>query len=122
MSVTMRNGRAMVRKVDQSQRSIKQQLETALVQVWVMEEPCDLLTRFWCNRHHDFCWQPLEIKTARKGGRIAKRVDQPIQNEFLRTTNTPAVYSFDQAWAALNRLHRLEVTHLPVHLRTQETT
>lgn len=113
MSVTMRNGRAMIRRVDLTQREIKRQLEAALIQVWEMEEPCDLLTRFWCERHHDFCWQPLEIKAARKGGRIAKRVDQPIQNEFLRTTNTPAVSSFEQAWAALNRLHRLEGVHIP---------
>lgn len=122
MSVTMRNGRATVRRVDQAQGQIKRQLEAALIQVWIMEEPCDLLLRFWCNRHHDFCWQPLEVKTARKGGKIAKRVDQPVQDAFLRITNTPAVSSFEQAWGALNRLHRLEAPHINVQLPVNPPT
>lgn len=115
MSVTMRNGRALVRRVDKTQREIKQQLETALIQVWEMGEPCDLLLRFWCERHHDFCWQPLEIKTPQGKHKPKARVDprQRAQIEFLNTTRTPAVISFEQAWAALNRLHRLEGLHIP---------
>jgi hypothetical protein len=114
----MRNGRAMVRRVDKTQRQIKQQLETALIQVWVIGEPCDLLLRFWCNRHHDFCWQPLEIKTPQgKRAKARVRADQKEQAEFLADTRTPAVTTFEEAWWALNHLHRLEGVHLQTHLR-----
>jgi hypothetical protein len=115
----MRNGRAMVRRVDKTQRAIKTQLETALVQVWIMEEPCDLLTRFWCNRHHDFCWQPLEVKTpqGKKNPKARARKDQKAQEEFLAATGTPVVISFEEAWRALNRLHRLEGVNMQTQLR-----
>lgn len=123
MSITMRNGRAMVRRVDKTQKAIKKQLEDAHIRVWEMEEPCDLLLRFWCERHHDYCWQPLEIKTPHGKKDPKARADkrQIEQQEFLLSTQTPAVTSFAEAWRALNSLHRLETPCLPLHLRTAET-
>jgi hypothetical protein len=103
MGILVRNGRAMVRRVDQNQRELVKDLETAGVRVWEIQEPCDLLTRFWCNRHHDFCWQPLEVKIP--GAR--KRKHQETQNRFLEETQTPCVTDFDSAWKALNLRHSL---------------
>jgi hypothetical protein len=104
---------------DKTLRAIKLQLESASVEVWEVGEPCAFLLRFWCNRHHDYCWQTLEIKPAHsKKASSGKRQ----KAEFLLSTSTPAVATFESAWLALNRLHALESVRLQTRIRTLEIT
>jgi hypothetical protein len=77
------------------------------MRVYHIERPCDLLVRFWCNRHQTFCWQTLEVKAPNKDGTPKRRRDQPAQQEFLRETGTPIVTDFDSALVELNKIHRL---------------
>ncbi len=60
------------------------------VQVWVIGQPCDLLTM--CDGR----WLPLELKSTK---RIRK--DQETQNEFLVQTNCPVVRSPLEALTAV---------------------
>ncbi len=96
-------------KIDNTQPGIVKDLEAIGIEVWDIRYPVDLLLRFWCNRHHDYCWQPLEIKTPYGVRNPKARVDrrQTAQNEFLRETNTPTATSFDEALAEINRRHQL---------------
>jgi hypothetical protein len=75
------------RKVDKAQREVIDALERVGVQVWVIQEPCDLLTL--CRG----IWLPLEVKTP--GVYVDKR--QLRQQEFLKSTGTPIVKSATQA-------------------------
>jgi hypothetical protein len=87
------------RKVDTTQGEIVNALRAVGWQVWIIEEPCDLL----CYRAG--VWRTLECKTPRnKAGdpRLDKR--QKAQNEFCEATNTPRVTSPAQAIAALSRV------------------
>lgn len=84
------------RKVDMTQAAIVSALRKAGWQVWVIEEPCDLL----CFRAG--VWKTLECKSpANKRGdpRVDKR--QVKQNEFLAMTKTPRATSPESAIAAL---------------------
>jgi hypothetical protein len=101
-------------KVDSTQPAIVEQLQAVGICVYDIRWPCDLLLRFWCNRHHDFCWQPLEIKTP-CGKRRTVRQDprQKAQQEFLTETNTPIAIDFDSAMAELNKRHALTVSIKP---------
>jgi hypothetical protein len=92
---------------DSSQKPLVQALRDVGIQVWLIGRPCDLLLYFWCNRHHDFCWQTLEVKSPQKNGTQKKRYDQARQDEFLAATGTPVALDFDSAWAALNARHKL---------------
>ena len=86
-----------------------------------MRWPVDLLLRFWCVRHKDYCWMPLEVKSP-QGRRTPKarfRQEQTEQNEFLAKTNTPAVISLDGALFAINARHRLDSVHLQTQLRPE---
>lgn len=96
-------------KTDATQADLVKDLRKAGIDVWVIRQPVDLLLRFWCNRHHDFCWQPLEVKTpyGKKDPKARTRADQEEQQEFLRETLTPIATDFDSAWRELNMRHKL---------------
>lgn len=96
-------------KVDECQAPLVKALRNAGIEVWSIRQPCDLLLRFWCNRHHDFCWQTLEVKTAYGKKSPKPRLDsrQKAQQAFLEGTRTPIATDFDSAWAELNKRHAL---------------
>lgn len=97
-------------RTDSTQRTIIAQLRASSIQVWIIKRPCDLLLRFWCNRHRDHCWQPLELKSPnRVDGSVRLRKDQAAQNEFLIETNTPVAASWEDAIRQLNQRHHLGV-------------
>lgn len=97
------------RRTDTTQGDLVRSLRGAGVQVWVIGYPCDLLLRFWCTRHREHCWQPLEVKTAYGKKDPKPRVDarQEKQREFLLETQTPIATDFDSAWRELNMRHAL---------------
>lgn len=97
-------------KTDTVQPDLVKKLRAAAIQVWVIKQPCDLLLRFWCNRHHDFCWQTLEAKTPTGKRRLTvrQRASQEKQNRFLEDTLTPIAIDFDSAWRELNKRHALD--------------
>jgi hypothetical protein len=99
--VLMRNGRALVRRVDSSQLPIVLGLRQAGYRVWQIEEPADLLVYGWSNRLNAFKWTVLECKTPQKNGRRLKRNDQKEQDKFLAETHTPVVTTLDEALEAL---------------------
>jgi hypothetical protein len=108
-------------KIDAVQPEIVKGLQAYGIEVYSMRWPVDLLLRFWCVRHKDYCWMPLEVKTP-QGKRTPKarfRQEQKEQNEFLAKTHTPAVISLDGALFAINARHRLESVHLQTHLRPE---
>lgn len=112
-------------KIDTTQRELVKALRGIGIQVWIIKKPCDLLLRFWCNRHHEFCWQTLEAKTAYGKKDPKARVDrrQKTQRDFLADTDTPIATTFDEAWHGLNRRHRLHTLNIPNPIRTtQEMT
>lgn len=96
-------------KVDASQASLVKALRDAGIDVWPIRQPCDLLLRFYCTRHRDYCWQPLEVKTAygKKSPKPRLDIRQKGQAYFLDTTNTPIATDFDSAWRELNQRHTL---------------
>lgn len=102
-------------KVDSSQGVLVKSLQDVGIRIWSIRKPCDLLLRFWCNRHQTFCWQTLEVKTAQ--GKIdpkpRRRSDQSKQEEFLRETDTPIATDFDSAWRELNKRHTLGRIDVP---------
>ena len=86
--------RYAVRK-DGSQSEIVHALRGAGVKVWVLHEPCDLLT-FFRGR-----WLPLECKTPTPTGKRRKRMDQAEQDAFLAETGCPVVLGVDDALRAV---------------------
>lgn len=96
-------------KVDASQAPLVKALRSAGIEVYGIRHPCDLLLRFWCNRHRDYCWQTLEAKTAygKKDPKARLDARQNKQLEFLETTDTPIATDFDSAWRELNKRHSL---------------
>src|ERR1043166_3653008 len=50
-------------KVDTTQRDIVDGLIAAGAQVFIIGQPCDLLVRYYSNRHREWMWQTLECKT-----------------------------------------------------------
>jgi hypothetical protein len=102
-------------RVDAAQREIALKLQDIGIQVWQIRRPCDLLLRFWCTRHRDHCWQPLEIKTPnRKDGTARLRKDQDAQTQFLLETQTPVASTFEEALNKLNQRHALVLSLKPV--------
>lgn len=73
---------------DATQSDIVNSLRQAGIWVWVIGQPCDLLTYF------RGCWLPLEAKPIKK----RRRKDQEKQDEFLKATNCPVVRSFQEAY------------------------
>lgn len=88
-------------KVDGSQAEIVDALRKAGVAVWVIKEPCDLLTWF------RGMWKPLECKPAPEPGirvktrAIRKRNDQERQSEFVATYGVPVVRTAQEALQAV---------------------
>jgi hypothetical protein len=70
--------RRYAKKVDATQKAIVEALRAIGVKVWIISEPCDLLT-LYRNR-----WLPIECKPVKR-----KRNDQEKQTEFLTDTGTP---------------------------------
>ncbi len=91
------------RKVDSTQADIVRDLRAGGIKVWVIEEPCDLLCRYWSNTQRRFLWQPLECKplTGKRNPKARIRKDQPEQTAFLKENDVPVVTSFDEALRAL---------------------
>jgi hypothetical protein len=89
------------RKVDSSQAEIVAALRKAGVRVWIISEPCDLLTLY------RGVWLPLECKPAPQPGirvkyrAIRTRYDQERQEEFMATTGTPRVRTAQEALQAV---------------------
>jgi hypothetical protein len=70
---------------DAAQKDIIAALEAVKCEVWVMEQPVDLLT-FYRGR-----WLPLECKTPQKNGKARRRADQTEQTELIQRTAIPVV-------------------------------
>jgi hypothetical protein len=96
-------------KVDDSQKPLVKALLDAGIEVYPIRQPCDLLLRFWCNRHQGFCWQTMEVKTphGKKNPKPHFDYRQKRQQSFLQETGTPVAIDFDSAWAELNKRHQL---------------
>ena len=85
------------KKVDSSQAEIVAALRQACVTVWIIGQPCDLLTYYRGK------WQPLECKppdTTKKGTRRL-RSDQERQTEFLAAYAVPVVRTPREALIAV---------------------
>ncbi len=91
------------RKVDTTQAAIVDGLRALGVRVEIVGKPVDILCRYWSERHRDFIWVPVEIKTAYGKRKPKARVDprQEAQRRFLAETGVPVVTSLDEAVAAL---------------------
>lgn len=79
---------------DGTQTEIVEALRKAGVQVWIIGQPCDLLT------FHRGIWRPLECKPVK---RIRK--DQERQDAFLASTGVKKVRTALEAIAAVT-LHK----------------
>ncbi len=79
---------------DANQQPIVDALRAVGVMVWLIGEPCDLLT-YYRRR-----WLTLEIK--RPSSR--PRADQKAQTEFLAQTGTPVVRTAHEALIAVGAL------------------
>jgi hypothetical protein len=111
-------------KIDIAQPAIVEGLRAYGIEVYLMRWPVDLLLRFWCLRHKDYCFMPMEVKTphGKKTPKARFRQEQVEQNEFLEHTNTPAVCTLDAALFAINARHQLEAAHLFYPLKTLESS
>jgi hypothetical protein len=83
------------RKVDATQGQIVAALRKAGISVWIIGEPCDLLT----YNPRTQLWKPLEVKPTDLHN--AHRKDQGRQDEFVATYAIPIVRTFQEAAAAL---------------------
>lgn len=90
-------------KVDTTQAAIVDGLRAGGVRVEIIGKPVDLLCRYWSNRHRDFIWMPIEVKTPYGKRKPKARVDarQEAQRRFLAETGVPVVTSLDEALRAL---------------------
>jgi len=105
VSIAMRNGRALKRRVDITQKAIVSGLRQCHYEVYEIEEPADLLVYHFSNRQQRFVWTVLEVKTPLDDtGRYRKRTDQVEQQEFLERTRTPVVTGLDSALQALGAI------------------
>ncbi len=96
--------RRYARKTDSTQAEIVRGLEKAGVKVWIIEEPCDLLCRYWSSVQRRFTWQPLECKPliGKRHPKARIRKDQPRQTAFLDENDVPVVWSAAGALAWLS--------------------
>lgn len=92
---------AVKARVDASQAVIVEGLRRAGVQVWIIGRPCDLLCRYWSIGSYAWLWQTLECKTPTKSGKRRSRRDQEAQARFLGETQTPVVFTLEDALIAL---------------------
>lgn len=82
-------------KVDSTQKSIVSGLREAGFKVWLIGEPCDLLTYYPAKQR----WRPLECKPTDLHNR--NRKDQESQAEFLASYAVPVVRTVGEAITAL---------------------
>lgn len=87
--------RRYAKKVDATQKAIVEALRQVGVQVWVISQPCDLLTLYRKR------WLPLECKPEDPKNR--NRKDQAGQKEFLEATGTPVVKTVLEAIEAVTK-------------------
>lgn len=80
---------------DAVQKDIIAALEAAGCEVWVIEQPIDLLTLYRGR------WMPMECKTPQKNGKPRKRTDQADQTELLQRTAIPVVTTPIEALRAI---------------------
>jgi hypothetical protein len=78
-------------KVDSTQPAIVKALRKAGVKVWVIGQPCDLLT-FWAG-----LWLPLEVKSPK--GKLTKDQEQMVREHGL-----PVVHDETEALRAVGVL------------------
>lgn len=99
----MRRAGKVITRIDASQAAIVEGLQKAGVRVEIIGKPVDLLCRYWSNRHRDFIWMPVEVKTPYGKKQPKARVDprQEAQRRFLAETGVPVVTSLDEALRAL---------------------
>lgn len=90
-------------KSDSNQSGLVDQLRDRGIEVWIIRRPCDLLLRFWCERHQWTCWQTLEVKNPNAG----TRHDQEEQRRFIQQTNTPVATDIQSALRELSKFHTL---------------
>jgi len=83
---------------DAVQKDIIQALEAAHCEVWVIEQPIDLLTLYRGR------WLPLECKTPQKNGRARRRADQAEQAELIQRTAIPVVTTPMEALRAIGAI------------------
>ena len=80
---------------DSTQNEIVSALRKAGITVWVIGQPCDLLTYYPPYKR----WRPIECKPAKE----RNRNDQDEQKEFLTTFAVPIVRTAEEAIAAITR-------------------
>ena len=78
---------------DATQNSVVAGLRQAGITVWIIGQPCDLLTFYPPLKR----WRPLEVKPAKERA----RKDQDTQTTFLATFAVPIVRSAQEAIAAV---------------------
>lgn len=83
---------------DLTQSRIVATLRAAGVRVWVLHEPCDLLTHFRGR------WLPLECKTPTATGKRKKRSDQAEQDAFIADNEVPVVLTPEEALRAVGAI------------------
>lgn len=83
---------------DISQRQIVEALEAVGCEVWIIERPCDLLTKFRGR------WLPIECKTPQRNGRARRRNDQAEQTELIERTRIPVVTTPVEALRAIGAM------------------
>lgn len=77
-------------RVDLTQQDIVHALRQMGVRVWIIGQPCDLLTLYRGR------WLPLECKSTRR-----VRKDQAGQNAFVEENGVPRVTSVTEALKAV---------------------
>lgn len=80
---------------DSTQNEIVSALRKAGITVWVIGQPCDLLT-YWPVMKR---WRPIECKPLKP----RNRNDQDSQKEFLTTFAVPIVRTAAEAIEAITR-------------------
>src|SRR5271163_1885253 len=80
---------------DASQAEVVRTLRKAGITVWIIGEPCDLLTYNPSTK----LWKPLEVKPLDLKNK--NRKDQEDQREFIKTYAVPIVRTGLEAIAAL---------------------
>lgn len=85
------------KKVDASQGPIVAGLRAAGITVWIIGQPCDLLTYYPPMKR----WRPLECKPEDPKNR--NRKDQGTQATFIRTYAVPIVRTVQEAIEAITR-------------------
>lgn len=82
-----------------ARKELIQALRGIEISAWIIQGPADLVLRFWCDRHHDYCWMLVSNLIH--------------DHEFCRETNTPMAKTFDEVRHAINLRHAIGSIVLP---------